>query len=111
MTIEITIGTEKQIAWAQGLIAKRAHPKMGGNLYILDAGLARIAAIRADIVASGASAEMIARAEAALDLLPTCAVFWIGSADLHVLIGAVVTGEKSGIIGQDLVSLYKALTA
>lgn len=111
MSFEITIGTEKQIAYAKDLVAKRAHLSMGGNLYILDEGMKWIADYRAKIEAAAVPQEIKDKAFALLEKLPTCAAFWIGTFDdALVVIEAILTGDKRAIVFR-YANLHKALTA
>lgn len=112
-SFEVTIGSEKQIAWAKELIAKRAAPSMGGHLYVVADGMKWIADYRANIESASAPQEIKDKAFALLDKLPTCAAFWIGGAgnDTRLVIEAILTGTTKHIIGQNAVNLYKALAA
>nr|WP_309504305.1 hypothetical protein [uncultured Roseovarius sp.] len=93
----ITIGTEKQIAYAESIIANRAHPNCGGNFYMIEGGISLIEEARKIIVDSEVPQDLKDRAEEVIEILPRVASFWINVRRIDQvmeIIESVIEGGK-----------------
>jgi hypothetical protein len=107
MTLEIVIGTAKQIAYAAD-VASRAGVQAAAARWIAD--------FRAQIMASNAPQEAKENACAALTKLPTTAAFWLDAGydyDAARVAVCVIAGQDPASLGAVMGarSIYDALVA
>lgn len=91
------IGTKKQIAYAQDIIAKTEAGQLATENFSGKIGAAAIEEARTTIAAADVPAEIKAQVAAMIDTISDHAVFWIIGANTGAILEAVeckITGEQ-----------------
>jgi hypothetical protein len=115
---QITIGTEKQIAFAHELMTRalrrpfcgKGDDFWGVEYCYFDRQMKIWSQYRDDVIASSVSDDLKARALQALEVLPQCSLFWIecGEDTLSRTVEAYVLGKAPGKM-RLLAQVYEAV--